>query len=352
MNIVYYGFRDSISLGPSPIKKPVIQEIEELKEITEGINNHIDELADLLSPDNAHFSFIFPNYTRPVLPDVSLTENFSLNINNVYEVEPMPFIEQVEVFSSLSQDLQQTFLDKTKDFPEPLDGPELWATNQKVIDRTLELAHNPPKNVADTSQANIKKPITRSAFKSFINKLNSWKSDLASFQSSYARKFSEITDKLNNLQSDLNKKLQTQTSVVEDLKRKYNEKVDEANRALPADRDVLLEQARQLNAIVEAQKAVLNEIPTPAGIELADKLKLIYQAQTKFLNLNFDSASKISAAVEEAFLSGKPVIPSWVKKVSTAVQSAENKLTSIFSKINIKKVKLDNDSDTSNTSKE
>ena len=76
MNIVYYGFRDSISLGPSPIKKPVIQEIEELKEITEGINNHIDELANLLSPDNAHFSFIFPIlfYFNSLLSEISLRD--------------------------------------------------------------------------------------------------------------------------------------------------------------------------------------------------------------------------------------------------------------------------------------
>jgi hypothetical protein len=83
-NIIYYGFRDSISLGPSPIKKPVIQEIEDLKEISAGLNNHIDELANLLSPNNPHFAFIFPDYTRPILSDVNLTENFSLNIDNVY----------------------------------------------------------------------------------------------------------------------------------------------------------------------------------------------------------------------------------------------------------------------------
>ena len=347
-NIIYYGFRDSISLGPSPIKKPVIQEIEDLKEISAGLNNHIDELANLLSPNNPHFAFIFPDYTRPILSDVNLTENFSLNIDNVYEVEPMLFIEQVEVFSSLSQNLQQTFLDKTKDFPEPLDGPELWATNQKVIDRTLELAHNPPKNVANTSQTNVKKPVTRSAFKSFMNKLDSWRSGLASFQSSYARKFSDITNKLINLQSDLNKKLQAQTSVIEDLKSKYNEKIKEVNSALPDDRDALLEQARQLNSTIETQKAVLNEIPTPAGIELADKLKPIYETQTKFLNLNFDSALRITTLVQESYLGGKPVTPNWAKKISASAQAAENKLTSILSKVDIKKVTLNNDSNVSN----
>ena len=176
-----------------------------------------------------------------------------------------------------------------------------------------------------------------------MNKLDSWRSGLASFQSSYARKFSDITNKLINLQSDLNKKLQAQTSIIENLKSKYNEKIKEVNSALPDDRDALLEQARQLNSTIETQKAVLNEIPTPAGIELADKLKPIYETQTKFLNLNFDSALRITTLVQESYLGGKPVTPNWAKKISASAQAAENKLTSILSKVDIKKVTLNND---------
>lgn len=341
-NIVYYGFKDSISIGPSPIKKPVIKEVEELKDIASAINNHIEELNTLLSPENKHFSFIFPNYTRPILADVSLTENFPFDPFKVSEIEPMLFIEQIEIFSSLSQNLQKTFLDKTKDLPEPFDSPGLWPTNQKVIDRTLELAHNIPKKVADTTESNKKKSITRSAFASFTNKLDTWKKGMSAFQSSYNRKFSEVLDKFDNLDTGLSRKVNEQNSLLNKLQGEYNGliKLADLEETDSVAKQNILEQARQINNIIQTQKAVLNEIPTPAGVEVKNILENVRESQTKFLNLHNDASLRIRNFVEESFLSDKNASPVWVKKPSPVKETAKTKATEIINILSKEKSSL------------
>lgn len=320
-NVVYYGLKDNIILTPSEIN----QTVNELAKITEGLNDHIDRLADLVSPLNPQFNFLFPNYSRPNLPSIDLTQNFDLNTDNIHEVNGLLFIEQIEAFSSYGIKLEETFAQKTLDLPQPLNSPKLWSLNQKVIDSTLSLSQNLPQQVADTSQNNRNKSINRGAFKNFISKMEAWSSKLDKFKGSYTRKFSELNDKLSGAVGNFSVKIEEQNSKISGLDKKINnlmKRVKNQNQGDDGDDDVKI-QIAELQKNKNIEKVKLLEMSKPAAKQIQDSLKPLYETQMKFIDINAKSASKIEHFVNESYLNGKPVIPDWSKS-KLPVQSTIN----------------------------
>ena len=348
MNIKYYGFRDSISISSSPIKKPVIKEVEDLKDLSLRFSEHIDDLENLLSPFNLQFSFIFPNYIRNVIPQITLTESFSLNINtdngpsNIREVRCMPFIKKVEIFSTLSQNFSSSLLDHTKDLPKPLDGSELWVTNQKVVDRMLELSHNLPTSIADISQGNPNRAITRGAFKDYMKKLDNWNNDLQSFKGSYARSFSKLLDVSDNLKDSSSDSKGT-SAFLNQLKEKY-ESISRQISSTPsntAQSSALIEQAGELNKKINSEQANLKE---PISIDSKKVLEEAYDVQLEFINLHSEVINTWSNYTSETYLAGEPLSkPFWSKKLPDHVQTSTDEFKSIVNNIDTRKIVLNKD---------
>ena len=308
-NVVYYGLKDNIVLAPSEINETV----NELAKITDGLNNHIDRLADLISPLNPQFNFLFPNYSRPNLPSIDLTQNFNLNTDDIYEVNGLLFIEQIETFSSYGTKLEETFAQKTSDLPQPLDSPKLWSLNQKVVDSTLSLSQNLPQQVADTSQSNKNKSITRGAFKNFISKMDAWSSKLGKYKDSYTRKFSELNDKLSGAVGNFSQKIEEQNSKISGFDKKINDLTKQIKNKIETDASAIQVQIAELQKNSNIEKVKLLELPRPAAQKIRDIIQPLYETQMKFMDVNATAATKIESFVNESYLNGKPVIPDWSK---------------------------------------
>lgn len=336
MSILYTGLKNRLYVGNNTtIKKTIVEEkTEEIKDLTIQINNHVDKLNDLLAPSNPHFSYIFPNYTISSISDVNLTENFNFNPDKLFEVDSMPFTHQVEVFSTLTQDLKQTYATKVQNLPEPLNSTELFPSNQTIIDRTLELAHNLPENVADTSEVSSDKLINRSIFESFSGKLASWKDEFAGFQSDFSRKTSDLVNEIKQIPSKEGQEIFNQTSIVKSLENKLTEEVTKIRSdADSEDKESLIEKSLTLNKSIEIEKAKLAQIPVPEPVEISQKIEENKNLALKYCNVVHDCVTKIESLITESYLGGKVPIVDWAKEKSPTLPEIENKVNSILDKI-------------------
>ena len=336
MSVLYTGLKDRLYVGKdTTVKKTTIEKkTEEIKNLTAQMNSHVDKLNDLLSPENPHFSYIFPNYSISSIPDASLTESFVFNSNKVSELDSMPFTHQVEVFSSVTQDLKQTYSDKVKNLPEPLNSTELYPSNQAVIDRTLELAHNLPESVADTSEASPDKLINRAAFESYSNKLGAWKDEFAGFESDFSRKITDLIGEVKEITSKEGQEIFQQTSVVKTLENKLSEEVTKIKSdGLPENKEVTIQKSLDLNRSIEIEKAKLAQIPIPEPVKIAEKIEENKGIAMKYCTVLHDCVTKVEGLVTESFLGGKVPDLDWAKEKMPSLPEVQNKVASILDKI-------------------